>query len=72
MKIIFIIMLAIWWLIGFFGHMYWWRKDWDYEIGDLFVGILVGTIGILTWGVGWFTHRDSSGIVIFKRRGEDE
>lgn len=57
-----------WYVIGIFGHWWWWTKDYDYEIVDLGIGLMTGFLGALAWIVGYFIHHKSNEKVLFKQR----
>lgn len=51
-----IILLVIWYVIGCVSFVYWWTKEYDFETSDLILMFLAGTIGILSFWLGWWIH----------------
>lgn len=66
-----LIVLALWWLTGIAGFVFWWTKDFDLRIGSALGSLLFGTMGPLAWLVGYFAHRDPrQPTVLIHRRGQ--
>ncbi len=57
-----------WYAIGFFGHWWWWTKNYDYEVTDLFIGLFVGLLGLLAWLLGFWNQYEINKKVLFKQR----
>lgn len=64
-----IIFLCVWYVLGVSGWIYWWTKDYDVELLDVFVALLSGFSGPLAWIGGWRIHgKHEKPIVLIKRR----
>lgn len=69
-----IILLVIWYVIGCVSFVYWWTKEHDFETSDLILMFLAGTIGILSFWLGWWVHGEhnikNNKVLIKKRENE--
>lgn len=60
---------AAWILAGMVGFIFWWTAERDFTSSELIIAALAGTLGPLSWVVGYILHSQKSGpIVIFKKR----
>ena len=62
----FTFLCIVWYLIGVGGFVFWWTQDWDFTVNELFLMIVVGGLGPLTWFIGFLIHGE--GVVILKQR----
>jgi hypothetical protein len=51
-----ILLIVALYLSGVAGYIYWWIRDYDLFLFDLFIGLYAGLIGPLTWVVGYMIH----------------
>ena len=68
-----LIVLLLWYLSGVASFIYWWTKDFDFELRYIPVAMLSGLIGPLAFVLGAFFHGDGvwpSKIIIKKRSNE--
>jgi hypothetical protein len=57
MCIIEIIVMLIWYGIGFSGYYFWWTREFGYfNRINVLQALWVGFCGPLTWGIGWVIH----------------
>ena len=50
------IISIIWFIIGCIGFIYWWTKDCDLTTTEIPLIIVISTLGIFSWYVGWLIH----------------
>lgn len=62
-----IILCVAWYVLGFFGFVFWWTKSHDLAISDILFALFVAIIGPLSWIFGFMIHGDY-GTVVMKRR----
>lgn len=66
--------LIAWFVLGYWGFIYWVTTQYDVGIGLALFGCLMAVImGPITWVAGYIIHGDdpSSSRVVFKRRNTD-
>ncbi len=65
-----ITIIIIWYLIGLYGFKYWWTKDYDLMVKDLFSMMIIGIAGPMSFIIGYIVHGDFNGNnkIIFKKR----
>ena len=65
-----ILLYVTWYLFGVWGFIFWWTKNYDFEVSSLMTAILVGFCGPFAWGLGYLIQGgfDSSHILIKKRK----
>lgn len=61
-----ILIILLWYLIGFFSFVYWWTRDFDFTTKELYQAMVCGFLGIITWFIGMSIH--SKGETILKKR----
>jgi len=66
--------IFIWLAIGLWGFIYWWTTEYDLELSNLFIGIIISTIGPGAWVLGWIVHSKNKNkkIVIMEKRKMNE
>jgi hypothetical protein len=62
--------IALWWLIGAVGFVFWWTSQHDLKAVDLIIMFIAGFTGPFSWGIGWAIHGDGFGsaLVILRQR----
>jgi len=63
-----LLILFIWWLIGFCCHIYWFRYEFDIDAESIIVGFFIGFIGPLMWILGWLEFSPRAKRILWKRR----
>lgn len=51
-----IILIIIYLLSGFYGFIYWWTKDNDFTIIDIWFAVLLTLFGPLSFFIMWFIY----------------
>lgn len=49
-------LMLLWWLSGVASYIFWWTKDYDLSLSDLYFSFGVGVIGPLAFPIGWDVH----------------
>ena len=62
------IILAIWYIIGVAGFIYWWTTDQDLTTSTIPIALLVGITGPMSWVFGWLIHGRNPPRVLLKAR----
>lgn len=60
--------IFLWWLSGFLSFCFWWTKDFDLGAEELFVGVVAGIIGPISFILGAALHSDFKHMVIIRKR----
>ncbi len=67
-----ILITCIWYVIGVSGFVFWWTTEFDLEASYIFIALILGTLGVATWIIGWLVHSDHTNTqkpqVLIKRR----
>jgi len=64
-------LLAISWFgLGASGFIYWYTKDYDFNLEQTPIALAVSFMGPLSWSLGWMIHGDHSGpsLTLIKKR----
>lgn len=51
-----IILIIIWFLVGFYSFVYWWTKDRNFTTNIVWFAFLVSFFGPFTFIAGWIIH----------------
>jgi hypothetical protein len=68
-----ILLLLLWYISGVVSFIYWWTKDYDFEVRGIPVAVFSGLAGPISFIIGAAIHNDSkssSKIIIKKRNNE--
>ena len=49
----------VWLLTGAASCIFWWTKEFDLEVGDLLIVLMMAFVGPLAFFIGWMVHGDS-------------
>lgn len=62
--------VVAWWASGVASFVYWWTKDFDFDVGDAVFAAFTGLfLGPLMFPIGWNVHSPpTSPHVLIKRR----
>lgn len=63
-----IVLLVIAWVsVGSWSFVHWWTKDYDLTVRELPIVLLSGTIGPISYLLGWTMNGDGSRVLKRKR-----
>lgn len=49
-----LLLLLVWWLAGVWSFLYWWHREFDITVGDIFAALFLGGLmGPVTWLICW-------------------
>jgi len=70
---IIIILAIVWYIIGCLSFIYWWIKEFDFDVSCIIIMLSAGVLGLLAWPIGYIIHGDKSKIfnsnkVLIKQR----
>ena len=63
-----LILIAIWWAIGYQSFKYWWTKDFDFKSSDRSTALLIGVLGPLCFLLGGMIHGRDTAKTITKKQ----
>jgi len=71
------VLIISWYTIGWLGFIFWWTFDFDFRSNDIWIAVIVGAMGPLSWVTGFIAHygipaargrSNMPGNIIFRRR----
>ena len=66
----YILLAVAWYLIGVHAFIYWWTKDYDFELSiEVLIALFVGLFGPFTHIIGCGVHGKHKTIVLINKRG---
>ena len=51
-----VLFLIFWYIIGVYGFIFWWTMDFDFEVEDVPMALVVAFAGPITCIYGYFIH----------------
>lgn len=64
------LIITTWYVIGVVSFVYWWTEDHDFRLNEIPMLILLGSLGPVTFLMGWMDSKDWSNPVLKRRREE--
>lgn len=64
---IWIIVCFIWYMLGLWGSIFYWRKEKDITVIDFIPILVLSIIGPIVWLLGWMCDNDDK-VLIKKKR----
>lgn len=64
------LIIITWYVIGVVSFIYWWTEDHDFRLNEIPMLILFGSLGPVTFLMGWMGSKDLPNPVLKRRREE--
>lgn len=66
----FVLIIITWYIIGVASFIYWWTEDHDFRLNEIPMLVLFGSLGPVTFLMGWMDSKDLPNPVLKRRREE--
>jgi len=57
-----------WYVLGLVGFVHNYTKQYDITTSEIFLAIIAGLLGPLSFPIGAWIHDDADGVILFKRK----